>query len=69
MGVSNAIEGGYETARLTAAEQDQTARQEREDAARRYLLGRGLDDVAEILGLVEQPTQPKRRRTKRPKES
>ncbi len=50
-------EGGMDTTRLTAAEQDRIWRLEREAKARRYLLRRGMVDVAEILGLVE-PAQP-----------
>lgn len=51
------IEGNVSTARLSAAVQDRIHREQREDKARRYLLGRDLDDVAEILGLIP-PTTP-----------
>ena len=50
------MDGGYATARLTAAEQDRLARQERQELALRWLRRRGLDDIAEILGLAEPAT-------------
>ncbi|MCX4470494.1 hypothetical protein OOK41_09260 [Micromonospora sp. NBC_01655] len=51
------IDGGVNTARVSAAEADRIHREQRQDSARSYLLARGLDDVAEILGLVE-PASP-----------
>ncbi|MGC1213263.1 MAG: hypothetical protein WA890_18585 [Micromonospora sp.] len=56
------IDGGYATARVSAAEQDKLAREEREAAALAYLTRNGLDDIAEILGLVEQPKAKGRQR-------
>ena len=57
----NAIEGGYETARLTAAEQDRVARQQREADALAFLTRTDNLDVAVILGLI-QPAKPSRGR-------
>ena len=48
------IEGGRDTARLSASEQDRIHRQERQDAARSYLDRRGLQDVAVVLGFVPE---------------
>ena len=55
------IDGGYATARLSAAQEDKAAREQREADALRYLRRKGLDDVAEILGLI-QPAKPSRGR-------
>lgn len=63
------VDGGYSTARLSAAQQDRLAREEREAAALAYLRGRGLDgpgDVAEILGLIPPTVRPPRRKRKIP---
>lgn len=61
------LDAGYSTARLGAAEQDRLAREQREAAARRYLLAReDLADVAEILGLIPPTTPPPRRKRKIP---
>lgn len=57
MTATNRIDGGVNTARLSAAEQDRVHREEREAKARRFLLDRDLRDVAEILGLIP-PTTP-----------
>ena len=63
-GVDN-ISGGYETARLSAAEQDRLAREEREADALRYLTRHGLvdgeDSIAAILGLIDVPGRKYRR--------
>lgn len=45
-------ERGGLTARVSAAEQDRIAREERQASALRVLTERGEMDVAEILGLV-----------------
>ncbi|WKU07976.1 hypothetical protein [Micromonospora sp. HUAS LYJ1] len=58
------LDAGAHTARVSAAEQDRLHREAREDAARRYLLTRGLDDVAEILGLTEPAVPVKRSRSR-----
>ncbi|MEU4367523.1 hypothetical protein [Micromonospora chersina] len=66
-----AVEGGYDTARLTAAEADRVAREQRQADALSYLTRKGLDvpdangvNLAEVLGLVESP-KPKRTPRKR----
>lgn len=66
-----AVEGGYDTARLTAAESDRIAREERQADALRYLTRKRLDvpdangvNLAEVLGLVES-APPKRKPRKR----
>jgi hypothetical protein len=48
-----AIEGGYDTARLSAAESDRIAREERQADARRYLTRTGHADLLPMLGLAE----------------
>ncbi|MDM4721126.1 hypothetical protein QTQ03_25460 [Micromonospora sp. WMMA1363] len=61
------IDGGTNTARLSAAEQDRIAREQRQAHALAYLRRRGLDgpgDIAEILGLIE-PAKPRRQRPAR----
>ncbi|MER5703503.1 hypothetical protein ABT023_16380 [Micromonospora sp. NPDC002296] len=50
------IDGGVNTARVSAAEADRIYREQRQADALRFLRKRGLDDVAEILGLVEPAT-------------
>lgn len=65
-------DGGYDTARITASEQDRIHREQREADARRYLLARDLNDIAEILGLIDSPPpkrQPRNRIPKSRKES
>lgn len=62
----DSIGGGMDTARVSAAAEDRAHREQREADARRYLLRRGLDDIAEILGLVE-PASPAPRRNARGK--
>ena len=52
-------EGGYDTARITASEQDRVHREQRQADALAYLTRTDNLDVAEILGLVESP-KPKR---------
>lgn len=55
-------DGGSHTARVSAAEADRIHRQQRQEAARRWLLARGLDDIAEILGVVDPATAGPRAR-------
>lgn len=57
----NAIDGGTNTARLSASEQDRIAREEREEAARRYLTRKGYADLLPVLGLAPAEPAPKRR--------
>ncbi|MEU5965929.1 hypothetical protein ABZ777_32390 [Micromonospora parva] len=64
MSAIDRIDGGTNTARLSAAEQDRFFREERQDKARRFLLGRDLNDIAEILGLIP-PTTPAGKRPTR----
>ncbi|MEU5939381.1 hypothetical protein ABZ807_09340 [Micromonospora sp. NPDC047548] len=58
MSDTNAIDGGYDTARLTASEQDKAWRAERQAKALAFLTSTGNDDVAEILGLTEPSKEP-----------
>ncbi|MFG3709510.1 hypothetical protein [Micromonospora sp. NPDC047730] len=53
------LDGGMDTARVTASEQDRIHREQRQADALAYLTRKGLDDVAEILGLTPSP-KPKR---------
>nr|MDT0658062.1 hypothetical protein [Micromonospora sp. DSM 115978] len=55
MAAQDGIAGGSQTTRLSADERDAQIRAERDADALRYLTARGLDDVAQILGLVESP--------------
>ena len=57
-------DGGYDTARVSAAEQDRIHREQQQADARRWLLARDLADVAEILGLVAPATPAPRARKK-----
>jgi len=59
-----AVEGGYDTARITASEQDQLAREQRKTDALAYLTRTGNLDIAPALGLVDSP-KPKRTPRKR----
>ncbi|MFF0823018.1 hypothetical protein ACFYUR_21875 [Micromonospora haikouensis] len=52
------VDGGVHTARVSAALADRIHREQQQDDARQYLLRRGLDDVAEILGLVRPASVP-----------
>ena len=52
------VDGGVHTARVSAAVADRLYREQRQADARRYLLRRGLDDVAEILGLTTPAAAP-----------
>ncbi|WP_431892726.1 hypothetical protein [Micromonospora haikouensis] len=52
------VDGGVHTARVSAAVADRIHREQQQADARRYLLLRGLDDVAEILGLVQPAPVP-----------
>ena len=65
MSGTDSISGGYDTARLTATEQDRLAREEREADALRYLTRHGEadgeDSIAAILGLVDVPGRKYRR--------
>ncbi|MBM0274108.1 hypothetical protein [Micromonospora tarensis] len=66
MGAIDRIDGGTNTARLSAAEQDKLYRAERQAKALKFLLDRGENEVAEILGLIPPTTpgptrQPRRR--------
>lgn len=65
MSSTDRLEGGQNTARVSAAAQDQIHRKPRQAAALAYLTRRDLLDVAEILGLVEPATPPARRRSLR----
>lgn len=58
------LDGGMDTARVSAAEQDRRARAQREADALAYLTRTGNDDIAEVLGLVDAPL-PKREPRKR----
>ena len=66
MSSPDSISGGYDTARLTAAEQDLLARQEREALALRWLTSHGLADgpesIAAMLGLVASDAPERARR-------
>ena len=59
------LDGGLSTARVSAAAEDRAHREQREADARRYLLRRGLDDVAEILGLVAPADSKPARKVRR----
>ena len=65
MSGTDSISGGYDTARLTATEQDRLAREEREADALRWLQRHGEadgpDSIAAMLGLVEVPGRKFRR--------
>ena len=59
------VEGGYDTARLSAAQADRAARAAREADALAYLTRRGgLDDIAQMLGLAASPEPKVTRRSK-----
>lgn len=66
MSSPDSISGGYDTARLTAAEQDRIARQERETLALAWLTRHGHADgpqsVAAMLGLVPSDVPERARR-------
>lgn len=47
-------EGGFDTTRVSASEQDRLAREKRQATALHFLNGRGLGDVAVILGLTPE---------------
>ncbi|MGW9196080.1 hypothetical protein [Micromonospora chersina] len=65
MSSPDGISGGYDTARLSAAEQDRLAREERQADALRYLERHGEadgeDSIAAMLGLIEVPGRKFRR--------
>jgi hypothetical protein len=46
-------DGGYNTARVSAAEGDRIAREQRQADARRYLTRTGHADLLPMLGLAE----------------
>ncbi|MCT2280656.1 hypothetical protein M3G91_23860 [Micromonospora chalcea] len=62
--MSTRLDGGVDTARVSAAEADRIHREQRQADARTYLERTGNADLLPILGLVESapPTHQRRKR-------